>query len=220
MNVLFAINRDWRQASLVVFLLLQGACLQGQDKPPIAVEALIRGALQPSAVEELSVNRESLPSFPSAVFYVGRRTPRTSASGFEDPRPGTATVVARGDSLQLVEGLQGLSAAWRLAPGRSLDSMAFVESVLSLLDMTRLVPRSTILNGEQNARARIDPMLLEDSTALSRVVAPSISRTSNGWVLTLFCYQPEGIFIHIFVLAGERNLLIESHRITDYVTRM
>lgn len=204
----------------VTALLLSASCLGGQEVPSDSVRGLLQGALRPTGVERLQVTRRTLSAFPGVSFYVGRRHPPTGPAGFEDPRPVQATVVQAADWIGVIQSMGDIAVTWGSLRPQAVDSVAFRESVLSLLDLSGLIPEASILQGEADARSRIDVKLLEDSTALRAVVGPSVSASSGGWCLVVFAYQPNGIFQYGIQLEGPGELRIEANRVTDYVVRM
>jgi hypothetical protein len=154
----------------------------------------LRSTLGVGADAAISVDTLTSRSWPGAVFFRARRVPPFPHG--EDPRPAVVSGIVRGADTLIAYSWEHLSRVWAVLdrpPSRNPDSTG--ASLLELLDLTSIAPRSRVLKSPADARATDPGWALSIPFALQEVRAPSTQRFGPGTVVSLYTRETGGVFL-------------------------
>jgi hypothetical protein len=181
-----------------------------QAQLPDRVSALLRAALEPLADESMALSAAHccMPGLGNAIIVTAQRVP---PFGFgEDVRPATAAVIVTERDTVLLKALPDLPSAWRVIYEASDAATKPVETLISLLVHTRLIPEPWLFLSEQHARDEILLSMIDDPSVLERIHEPRLSAEGSRKTIRLFSRSRFAIYQHEISIDESGNLALRT----------
>lgn len=202
----------------VAFAIVLATCMTAeacaQVRQPDRLRSLITRALTPAPGESVVIERDSMVrSLVAPIVFVGRREPPIGSG--EDPRPAAAAVFISVSDTVVVARLHHVPRVWLLLRQQTLDSVTVVSEILTILDVSRIVPSQRVFRSAVDSASFPYAALLRNRSVLPLIAAPSAQRRGEGYRVTVFADNRAGIDKYSFSIRGG-TLRVSVSRLSGY----